>query len=105
MAKHFAWYDDWKSAILECSRCGWNGTFQDGAVEHHEQLMDSSCPTCAWPDAPMLAIVSFPTIQESEHNWARLSESERQHVTARKQFLEQWDATRLKVPDQLPDLD
>ena len=103
MAKHFAWYDDWKSAILECSRCGWKGTFHEGAVEHYEELMDSSCPDCA--DAPMLAIVSFPTIQESEDNWSQLSESERQHVTARKQFLQRWEAARLKVPDQLPDLD
>lgn len=105
MAKHFGYYDDWKSAILECQRCGWKGTFDQGAVEYYDEFMDSRCPLCAWPDAPLLAIVSYPTIQESEQNWSRLSESERQHVTARKDFLQQWEAARLKSPEQLPELE
>jgi hypothetical protein len=105
MSKHFGYYDDWKSVILECPRCGWKGTFDQGSVEHHDQLMDSSCPECAWTDAPMLAIVSYPTIQESERNWSRLTESDRQSLTNRKQFLERFEASCLKSPEQLLKLD
>jgi hypothetical protein len=99
------WYDDWKSAVLECQRCGWKGSFDQGAVEHYEALMDCSCPDCPWPDTPILAIVSYPTIQELVENWFRLSESERQHVTARKDLLQQWEAARLVSPEQLPELE
>jgi hypothetical protein len=53
----------------------------------------------------MLAIVTYPTIQESKQNWLHLSESEREHVTARKHFLQQWESARLKSPDELPELD
>ena len=105
MAKHFKYYDEWKLAILECPRCGWKGTFEQGSVEHHVELMDSSCPVCAWLDAPMLAIVSYPTIQESEQNWSQLNDEEKRAVAARKQFLDHWETSRLKAPDQLPELD
>jgi len=106
MAIIFKYCDDWKSAILECPRCGWKGTFDRGAVEHYEELMDSSCPNCPWLDAPMLAIVDCaPTIEESEQNWSRLSESERAHVTARKEFLQRLRAAELKSPDQLPEVE
>ncbi len=105
MTKHFGYYDDWKSTILECPRCGWKGTFDQGSVEHHDALMDSSCPQCAWLEAHMLAIVSYPTIQEAEQNWSRLDEGERRHVVAIRQRQEQWEKASLKVPDQLPELE
>jgi hypothetical protein len=105
MSKHFGYYDDWRSAVLECPRCGWKGSFDQGAVEHYEALMDCSCPRCPWSDTPLLAIVSYPTIQESVDNWPRLSESERQQVTARKDFLQQWERARLVSPEQLPELE
>ncbi|MBW1694049.1 MAG: Rdx family protein [Deltaproteobacteria bacterium] len=31
MAKRFGYYDNWKSAILHCPRCGWKGTFEEVA--------------------------------------------------------------------------
>ena len=105
MAKHFEYYDEWKTAILACPRCGWEGTFDQGVVELYDELMDSSCPICAWFDAPMLAIVSYPTIQESEQNWSRLNDGEKREVAARKEFLERWEMARLKAPNQLPELD
>lgn len=105
MAITFNYYDDWKSAILECPRCGWKGTFDQGSVELYKELMDSSCPKCPWLDAPMLAIVNWPTIEESQQNWSRLSDSERAHVTARKEFLQRLRAAQLKSPDQLPEVE
>jgi len=53
----------------------------------------------------MLAIVSYPTIQESEQNWSKLNDQEKREVAARKQFLEHWETARLKSPEQLPELD
>jgi hypothetical protein len=49
IAKQFAYYDDWKSEPLECPKCGWKGTFEEGGVEAHRELMDSSCPRCPGP--------------------------------------------------------
>ena len=62
MAKHLGYYDDWRSAILHCPHCGWTGTFEEGSVEYYRELMDSSCPACHWSSAPILAIVSYPTV-------------------------------------------
>lgn len=75
-AKHFGYYDTWKTEKLTCPKCGWSGTFEQGSVEHHHELMDSSCPVCDWSEAPMLAIVSFPNVQETEAHLNALSESE-----------------------------
>ena len=56
-------YDDpnWKTRTLTCPQCGWQGTFDDGDIEYHEVLMDSSCPDCESLQAPVLAVVSYPS--------------------------------------------
>jgi len=79
-AKHFGYYDDWKTATLTCPKCGWSGTFEQGTVEHHNDLMDSSCPACDCLDSPMLAIVSYPTIADSRANWGKVSDADRAQV-------------------------
>ena len=103
MARTFGYYDDWRSATLECPRCGWKGTFEQGAVGQYDELMDSSCPACDPSAAPMLAIVSFPTIEETEQNWAKATDEEKQFVQARKRWLANWEAASLRSVDQLPD--
>jgi hypothetical protein len=105
MARNFNYYDDWRATTLECPRCGWKGTFDEGSVELHDELMDSSCPRCPWAEAPMLAIVSYPTIEEGERNLSRLSAAEKNELAARKQAREHWYKVRLKSPGQLPELD
>jgi hypothetical protein len=102
---NFSYYDDWRSAVLTCPQCGWTGTFEQGAVEHYSELFDSSCPSCPWEDSPILAIVSYPTIAESEKNWERLSDSERKQVTAIKAFQAKFEARALKSADQLPEIE
>ena len=67
-ARHFDYYSNWKTEVLTCPKCGWTGTFEQGSVEYYEELMDCSCPVCSWPEAPMLAIVSYPTMEETEAN-------------------------------------
>jgi hypothetical protein len=82
--KNFGYYDDWRNAALTCPQCGWTGTFEQGSVEHYSELFDCSCPSCPWPESPILAIVSYPTIEESEQNSEKLSDSEREHVAGIK---------------------
>jgi hypothetical protein len=102
---NLSYYDDWRNAVLTCPQCGWTGTFEQGAVEHYSELFDSSCPSCPWEDSPILAIVSYPTIAESEKNWERLSDSERKQVTAIKAFQAKFEARALKSADQLPEIE
>lgn len=41
-AKRFNYFDDaWKTEILECPKCHWLGTFEQGSVEYYAELMDS----------------------------------------------------------------
>ena len=61
MAKIYQYKDNWKTDLLKCPKCGWEGTFEEGSVELHQELMDCSCPECDYMDAPMLAIVNYPT--------------------------------------------
>ena len=101
-AKQFAYYDNWKTEVLTCPNCGWSGTFEQGDVEYHDELADSSCPACS--AAPRLAIVSYPTIDESEANLDKLSDKEKASLAERKHFLAEVDKTSLKSPEELPDL-
>lgn len=100
-AKHFGYYDNWKKEILVCPKCGWKGTFDEGDREVHEELMDSSCPVC---HEVMLAIVLFPTIEESEANFDKLSDDEKKSLAARKDFLKRLDQECLRSADQLAEL-
>ncbi len=102
-ARHFKYYDDWKSETLTCPKCGWTGAFEEGAVEYYDQLNDCSCPVC--DPAPMLAIVEYPTMEESKANWGKVSEAEKARLDFRSSFLAEWEASLLKSEDQLPDLD
>lgn len=103
-AKHFGYYENWRTHPLTCPKCGWTGSFEQGSMEHHKALMDSSCPMCSWEDAPMLAIVRFPTMAETEANIDRLSDEEKADYLERKRFLVRLEETSLKSPDDLPDL-
>jgi hypothetical protein len=102
MAKRFGYYDDWESAVLECPKCGWKGTFDQGSVEYYAELMDCSCPRCDSFHVPMLAIVSYPTTKESRANWSKLSDEERRGVEERERFLANFAARKLRDPSQLP---
>jgi hypothetical protein len=63
MARHFNYYDSWRNELLACD-CGWRGTFEQGHVEHHNELMDSECPNCS----AIIALVVYPTAAEVEQN-------------------------------------
>ena len=84
MSKHLLYSDDWESMIFECPRCGWKGTFYEGNYELFAQLMDCKCPKCPWPDDPILAIVSYATLEDLKKNWPQMSEASR--AFARKAY-------------------
>ena len=105
MAKLFRYYADWKTEVFTCPDCGWTGTFEEGYVEMHAELMDSSCPICDYYSTPMLAIVSFPTLEESEQNWDKVSDFDKEGILLRKSFLEKLEKMRLKSATGLPDLE
>jgi hypothetical protein len=68
-ARHFNYFDDlWKTEVLQCPKCHWLGTFEHGSVEYYDDLIDCHCPKCNVFDAPMLAIVSYPTLEEARAN-------------------------------------
>ncbi len=62
--KHFNYFDDYKNLILECPKCHWRGTFEQGSVETYDDLTDCACPQCDVFQAPILAEVLYPTTEE-----------------------------------------
>jgi hypothetical protein len=63
-AKQFNYFDDYQSLILECPKCHWQGTFEQGSVETYDDQMDSACPKCDFSCSPILAVVLYPTTEE-----------------------------------------
>jgi len=102
MSRYFKYYDDWHSAVLECPRCHWRGTFTQGNVEYHDGLMDSSCPKCEFLDAPILAIVSYPTLEEMRSSGDPESIREAEDI---ERFQREFEKSKLISKDQLPDID
>ncbi len=104
MHRHFYYYDNWRTEELTCPICEWIGTFEQGLNTYRDELMESSCPKCDDWSTPVLAIVSYPTIEESEQNWNRLTDDERQRLDIRKRQLAHFQSVCLKEVGQLPDL-
>lgn len=52
----------------------------------------------------MLAIVSFPTFEETEANLDKLTPSERDDFRTAEDRWRQWEANKLQSPSQLPEL-
>jgi hypothetical protein len=101
-ARQFNYFDDYETPVLECSKCGWKGTFRQGFVDYYSELMDSTCPNCKISDAPILAIVSYPTLAEARANSDRpaIRDWVQQIETGTKSFEEQ----KLRTPEQLPEI-
>ncbi|MFN7958339.1 MAG: hypothetical protein U0P46_08470 [Holophagaceae bacterium] len=73
----FDYFSDWRTRRLTCPACGWEGTFEEGARELFDGLQDCSCPRSHGPlDAPLLAILQFPTEAEWREHWDERSEAE-----------------------------
>ncbi|MBM4035296.1 MAG: hypothetical protein FJ291_26425 [Planctomycetes bacterium] len=101
-ARSFGYYDKWRDEVLVCPRCGWRGRFEEGSVEYYETLMDCSCPSCE--ESPMLAVVHYPSGEQSRAHWDHLTEAEKQSVARREKWEAELEASSLKSAEQLPDL-
>jgi hypothetical protein len=103
-ARHFDYFNDsWKTEILKCPKCHWQGTFEQGSVEYHDQLMDCSCPKCDVFEEPMLAIVNYPTLEELRANQDK--PGIREYVERIDAGLDRFAREKLREPDQLPEID
>jgi len=101
-ARQFKDFDDYKSEILECPKCHWRGTFEQASVEYHDELMDCSCPKCDVFDAPMLAIVSYPTLEQLRANQDK--PGIREYVERIDAGLDKFAREKLRGPEQLPEI-
>jgi hypothetical protein len=99
MSMKFNYFDDYKSAILECPTCHWKGTFEQGFVEYYAQLMDTTCPNDILK-APILAIVSYPSLEEARANSDR--PGIREWVQQIDSRLDLFEAQKLRTVEQLP---
>jgi hypothetical protein len=99
MARHFNYYCPWKSELLTCP-CGWRGTFEQGMVDYHKELLDSECPNCS----TLVAVVHYPTGAEIERNEPRDGAFRRQVKEAEKRW-SVFQSLRLQSPEQLPEID
>jgi hypothetical protein len=99
MSKHFNYYDAWQSVELDCPICHWKGTFKEGLVGYYQELQDCSCPNCDFLISPILAIVSYPTIDEM---LASGRPTDIQQADKIKQFQKNFDSKKLMNKEQLP---
>ena len=99
------YFGDWKTRLLTCPSCGWTGTFREGLTEMYDALEDCECPgEHGFGDRPMLAILPFPTLEDSRRNWASLPEHEKGYVEAIEASVSRFESLKLKTADALPDL-
>ena len=99
------YFGDWKTRLLTCPSCGWTGTFREGLTELYDALEDCECPgDHGFRDRPMLAILPFPTLEDSRRNWASLPEHEKGYVEAIEASVSRFESLKLKTADALPDL-
>jgi len=103
-ARHFEYFEDrWKTEILECEKCHWQGKFEEGAVGYYDELMDSSCPNCPGLYGATLAIVSYPTLEQLRANQDK--PGIREYVERIDAGLDKFAREKLREPDQLPEID
>jgi hypothetical protein len=102
MSKQFNYYDAWQSVELECPICHWKGKFNEGSVGYYRELEECCCPHCDSAVSPILAIVSYPTLEEmlTSGNPADI-----QKAKEREQFLRNFNSKKLVNTEQLPDVE
>ncbi len=98
---HFSYFDPWKDKTLECRKCSWTGTFDEGEVELFKEVMHSECPKCG----SILATVTYPTLKEMKANLDKLDKTGRAMLGYREEWLGTFEKRSLKSPEDLPDID
>lgn len=98
MAKIFNWFDNWKTEILACSKCGWQGTIDMDNTGEFDQLPDFRCPKCN----EMLAIINFPTPDEVREHPDKQSAEEKGFYAKQMELDAEFEKNHLESPAQLP---
>lgn len=94
-------YYDWMEQSHPCRHCGWQGPGKDRALlESFRECAEYGCPKCG----EKLGVVAFPTHAEVKAD-PRADIADRMVVEIQETRWEQHEATKLKSPEQLPDLD
>jgi len=101
-ARHFNYFDNYKNEILECPKCHWRGTFEQGSVEQYVDQMDCACPQCDVSQSPILAVAFYPTLPELRANMDK--PGVREWVERIDRGFDEFEAQKLREPSQLPDL-
>jgi hypothetical protein len=73
-----------------------------GSVEYYDELMDCHCPRCGSLEAPMLAIVSYPTLEKARANADK--PGIREWVQRIDAGLDKFAREKLREPEQLPEI-
>ncbi len=70
-------------------------------MEYYRELMDSSCPKCDPVDAPILAIVSYPTLEQMRSSGDPEGVRQAEQI---EEFRKKFETKKLRGKEQLPDL-
>ena len=99
------YFGDWRTRRLTCPACGWTGTFPEGDRELFDALEDCHCPgDHGGGEAPMLAVLPFPTLDQWQAHEAQLSTAEQAYIGLVREGRERFMAQKLQRADELPDL-
>lgn len=93
-----------KEMELGCPSCGWTGRAEDAEIEEYKDLFDVSCPKCS----KMLLVVPYPTFQQTRESAAAgnlEANAALSSVLACEAWWEKFEQSKLKSPDQLPDVE
>ena len=103
--RQFGYFENWQTEPIHCDVCGWVGTFEQGLTELYSALVDCHCPQCPDGIHTMLAIVSFPTLEEAVQKRDQLTPEEQEHLDKTVAFRRRFAALKLKSPHLLPAID
>ena len=99
---NYNYYDDWRTTQFVCPACKWTGLGSALAQgETFSELYELNCPACHGD----MAIISYPTIEESRANWGKLPDGERKHIEFIEQFRADFQRRKLRNPEQLPPIE
>ena len=96
------YYSNWEKDDYDCQRCGWSGKGADCPQgECFTDLVEMDCPKCH----KCLIVVMFPTLNDMRDNWGELDKAEKMQYLIVEKHNEDFEDSRLKSLDQLPDLE
>ena len=94
-------YYGWRNSTLTCGACGWSGLGKETSLsESFTDGAEYQCPRCAVD----FGFVVFPTLAEAATD-PRADPFDRDAARLAMSRHEQFERTKLKSPQQLPDLD